>query len=110
MAEEMLFTVAGSVATPAQSISLEDAGLEERADLQEWVLSNPALLGEAVKIITFEFDGLPGTTTTGRGRITVLGLGADGRLVVAELKSNRTPDVEVLAIKYAAMASRILPE
>ena len=41
MAEEMLFTVAGSVAMPAQMISLEEAGLEQRADLQEWVLSNP---------------------------------------------------------------------
>ena len=40
----------------------------------------------------------------------MLGLGADGRLVVAELKSGRTPDTEVTAIKYAAMASRILPE
>ena len=34
----------------------------------------------------------------------------DGRLVVAELKSSRTPDTEITAIKYAAMASRILPE
>ena len=59
MAEEMLFTVAGSVAMPAQMISLEEAGLEQRADLQEWVLSNPAILGPAVKVVTFEFDGLP---------------------------------------------------
>ena len=59
MAEEMLFTVAGSVAMPAQTISLEEAGFEERADLQEWVLSNPAILGPAVKVITFDIDGLP---------------------------------------------------
>ena len=44
----MLFTVAGSVAMPAQMISLEEAGLEQRADLQEWVLSNPAILGPAI--------------------------------------------------------------
>jgi hypothetical protein len=110
MAEEMLFTVAGSVAMPAQMISLEEAGLEERADLQEWVLSNPAILGPAVKVVTFEFEGVPSAVATGRDRISVLGLGADGRLVVAELKSGRTPDTEVSAIKYSAMASRILPE
>ncbi|HXP33664.1 MAG TPA: DUF4268 domain-containing protein [Acidimicrobiales bacterium] len=110
MAEEMLFTVAGSVAMPAQMISLEEAGLEERADLQEWVLSNPAILGPAVKVITFEFDGVPTASGAGRDRIWVLGLGADGRLVVAELKSSRTPDTDVSAVKYAAMASRILPE
>ncbi len=106
----MLFTVAGSVAMPAQMISLEEAGLEERADLQEWVLSNPAILGSAIKVITFEFEGLPTAASAGRDRISVLGLGADGRLVVAELKSGRAPDTEVAAIKYAAMASRILPE
>ena len=116
MAEEMLFTVAGSVAMPAQVISLEEAGLEERADLQEWVLSSPAILGPAVKVITFEFDGLPSagtanaTANANRDRISVLGLGADGRLVVAELKSSRTPDTEVSAVKYAAVASRMLPE
>jgi hypothetical protein len=110
MAEEMLFTVAGSVAMPAQMISLEEAGLEERADLQEWVLSNPAILGPAIKVITFEFDGLPGPAGGSRDRITVLGLAADGRLVIGELKSGRTPDTEVNAIKYAALASRSLPE
>jgi hypothetical protein len=110
MAEEMLFTVAGSVAMPAQMISLEEAGLEQRADLQEWVLSNPAILGPAVKVVTFEFDGLPTAPGAFRDRISVLGLGADGRLVVAELKSGRTADTEVSAVKYAAMASRMLPE
>ncbi len=106
----MLFTVAGSVVMPAQMISLEEAGLEERADLQEWVLSNPAILGAAVKVVTFELEGLPAAVGTSRDRISVLGLGADGRLVVAELKSGRAPDSEVAAIKYAAMASRTLPE
>ena len=73
----MLFTVAGSVAMPAQMISLEEAGLEERADLQEWVLSNPAILGPAVKVITFEFDGVPTANgVAGRDRIWVLGLGS----------------------------------
>ena len=106
----MLFTVAGSVAMPAQMISLEEAGLEQRADLQEWVLSNPAILGPAVKVITFEFDGVPTSGGAPRDRVSVLGLGADGRLVVAELKSSRSADTEVTAIKYAASVSRMLPE
>ena len=110
MAEEMLFTVAGSVALPAQMISLQEAGLEQRADLQEWVLANPAILGPAVKVVTFEFDGLPAAGGANRDRVSVLGLGADGRLVVAELKSSRSADTEVTAIKYAAAVSRMLPE
>jgi hypothetical protein len=41
----------------------------------------------------------------------VLGLGDDGRLVVAELKRDQAPDtVEMQAIKYAAMASRFIPD
>ena len=110
MAEEMLFTVAGSVAMPAQMISLEEAGLEQRADLQEWVLSNPGILGPAVKVVTFEFEGLPPAGGANRDRVSVLGLGADGRLVVAELKSSRSAETEVTAIKYAAAVSRMLPE
>ena len=106
----MLFTVAGSVAMPAQMISLEEAGLEQRADLQEWVLSNPAILGPAVKVVTFEFDGVPTAGGAARDRVSVLGLGADGRLVVAELKNSRAADTEVSAIKYAASVSRMLPE
>jgi len=106
----MLFTVAGSVAMPAQAISLEEAGLEQRADLQEWVLSNPAILGPAIKVVTFEFEGVPTAGGAARDRVSVLGLGADGRLVVAELKNSRSADTEVSAIKYAAAVSRMLPE
>lgn len=41
----------------------------------------------------------------------MLGLGEDGRLVVAELKRDKAPDTtEMQAIKYAAMASRFTVE
>jgi hypothetical protein len=110
MADVMLFTIAGSVAMPAQEISLDEAGMHDRADLQEWVLSNPAILGQGVKVLSFEFDGLPASTGGNRDRISVLGLGADGRLVVAELKSGQIPDTDVPAIRYAAEASRTIPE
>ena len=45
-----------------------------------------------------------------RDRITVLGLGADGRLVVGRAEERPDPRHRGPAIKYAAMASRILPE
>jgi hypothetical protein len=53
---ERVFTVSGSVATPAQPITLAEAGLRERSDLQEWVLAHPEILGEGVLVVTFEFD------------------------------------------------------
>jgi uncharacterized protein DUF4268 len=110
MAEEMLFTVAGTVAVPAQMVTLEEAGLSERADLQEWVTTNPEILGQGIKIVTFDAD-LPGSATGPQhDRMSVLGLDQEGRLTVAELKWGRAPDVDVAAIKVAAQASRILPD
>ncbi len=108
----MLFTVAGSVAVPAQMVSLEEAGLAERADLQEWVTANPEILGPAVKIITFDLDrqGDASGSAVGHDRMSLLGLGQDGRLVVADLKWGKSSDVDVVAIKLAAQASRMLPE
>lgn len=110
MADEMLFTMAGSIATPAQMVSLEEAGLANRADLQEWLAANPEILGQAVKIVTFDLEGPGGSTGPGHDRLSVLGLDPDGRLVVAELKWGRTSDTDVGAIKLAAQVSRLLPE
>ncbi len=105
---ERVFTVTGSTAAPAQPVTLAEAGLKERSDLQEWVLAHPEIIGDDVVVVTFEFDrwqAFGGGRE--RDRLDVLGLGADGRLVVAELKRGRAPDtVEMQAIKYAAMASR----
>src|SRR5215469_17030329 len=100
MADEMLFTMAGSVATPAQTVSLEEAGLANRADLQEWLVANPEILGPAVKIVTFDLEGAGGGSGPERDRLSVLGLDQDGHLVVAELKWGRGADTDVGAIKF----------
>ncbi len=111
MPNELLFTVTGSSATPAQLVTLAEAGLRERRDLQEWVLAHPAILGDDIMVITFEFDRWWSSGAAPADRLDVLALGADGRLVVAELKRDRAPDtVEMQAVKYAAMASRFTPE
>jgi RecB family endonuclease NucS len=72
------------------------------------VLAHPEILGDGVLVVTFEFDRWQGSGgARERDRLDVLSLGADGRLIVAELKRDRAPDtVEMQAIKYAAMASR----
>jgi hypothetical protein len=109
MADEMLFTMSGSVATPARMVSLEEAGLGNRADLQEWLAANPEILGPAVKIVAFDLAG-PWGGSPPDDRLSVLGLDQDARLVVAELKWGRTSDTDVGALKLAAQASRMLPE
>lgn len=108
MATERVFTVEGETATPAVPISLAEAGLRERDDLQEWVISHPEILGPDVLVITFEFDRWRSSSgDRERDRLDVLGIDAEGRIVVAELKRDKAPEtVEMQAIKYAALASR----
>ncbi len=112
MPNEMVFTVNGTTAVPATPVSLVDAGLREREHLQEWVLEHPQILGDDVKIVSFEFGRW--TNTSGaveKDRLDVLGLDVDGQLVVVELKRDKAPDtVDMQALKYAALASRFTRE
>ncbi len=106
--DEILFSVDGATAVRAVPVSLAEAGFRERADLQEWVLAHPDILGTGVLPIAFEFDSWRNAAgERERDRLDVLGLGEDGRLVIVELKRDRAPEtVEMQAIKYAALASR----
>ena len=79
--------------------------------MQEWVISHPSILGDGVRVVTFEFDRWTSKAGDPRDRLDVLGLDQTGRLVVAELKRGTAPDTtEMQAIKYAAMASRFTVE
>lgn len=112
MADEHVFTVAGTTAVPATPITLAEAGFTERAHLQEWVIAHPEMLGPGVMIVTLEFDQWRSSSGGDeRDRLDILGLDVTGRLVIAELKRDVAPDtVAMQAIKYSAMASRFTPE
>src|SRR5262245_42684241 len=112
MTTELVFTVDGAKAEPARPVSLAEAGLRERRDLQEWVIAHPEILGPDVKVVGFEFNQWQSSGGTRElDRLDVLGIDQDGRLVVAELKRDGAPDtVHMQAIKYAAMASRFTEE
>ncbi len=108
---ELVFTVNGSTVSLVKPINLADAGLRERRDLQEWVISHPAILGPDIMVVTAEFDRWWSGAGRERDRLDVLGLHRSGDLVVAELKRGRAPEtVEMQALKYAAMASRFTVE
>jgi len=106
--DELVFNITKSAATPLRGVELASLNFLERSHLQEWVLQQPEIIGDDVLIITFEFDQWGVTSGSApKDRLDVLGLGSDGRLVVAELKRGRVPDaVDLQSIKYAAMASR----
>ena len=107
MTGELVYRVQGTSAQPMKVSTLEAAGLREREHLQEWVLANPEILGDDVLVVTSEFDQWFSKDGRDPDRLDILGLGADGRLVVAELKRDLTPDfVTMQAINYASRASR----
>ncbi len=111
MPSELIFTVQPGAAQPAQPISLAEAGLRERSDLQEWVRNNPEILGDDIRIVTFEFAAWQARDGRAADRLDLLGLDGEGRLLVAELKRGPAPDtVGMQAVKYAAFASRFTPE
>lgn len=110
--DEVLFTVVGDKATIAKTVRIEDLGLTEPYHLERWVMQYPETLGAGVLIVASQYDKWvsPGGAES-KDRLDLLGLGRDGRLVVAELKRGRSPDtVELQAVKYAAMASRFTLE
>ena len=60
LGDGFVFTVQSGVAHRAQPISLAASGFHERADLQEWVRNNPEILGDGVRIVTFEINAWQG--------------------------------------------------
>ncbi len=96
-------------ATELEPTSLVKLKLWERRDLQEWVLANPALVGDDVLFISTEFDGFDKTSD----RLDILGIkkvevedeNPFGRLVVIELKRDADHKHALQALQYAAHVS-----
>jgi hypothetical protein len=108
MSDEVLFTVVGDQAKLATTVKIEDLGMTEPYHLEKWVTTYPQALGSDVLIVASQYDRwISPSGVEARDRLDLLGLDADGRLVVAELKRGKAPDtVELQAVKYAAMSSR----
>jgi len=105
---EQVFTIDGSIAVPADPVTLAAIGLRERDHLQAWVLAHPEILGDDLMIVTEEFDRW--RTASGErdsDRLDVLAVDTDGRLVVAELKREKASDgVLNQVLNYGARVSR----
>ena len=84
--------------------SFGEEGVLERADLQRILRDQPEVLEEGLLIISEEF----GNWQDSNRRIDLLGLDAEGRLVVVELKRGETGDhMDLQAIRYAAMVANM---
>ncbi len=88
-------------------MSFAEAGVKERADLQEWVVAHPEVLGDNLLVVTVEYDSWRASDgVASKDRLDVLAMEPSGRLVVAELKRAEDRDVHLQAINYAALVSR----
>jgi hypothetical protein len=84
--------------------SFGQEGVLERADLQRLLRDQPDVLEEGLLIISEEF----GNWQDSNRRIDLLGLDAEGRLVVVELKRGETgAHMDLQAIRYAAMVANM---
>ena len=82
--------------------SFGEQGVLERADLQRMLRDKPKVLEEGLLIIAEEF----GSWQDSNRRIDLLGLDAQGRLVVVELKRGDTGQhMDLQAVRYAAMVA-----
>ena len=90
-----------------EEVEFSELGFQERRDIQEWVASNPGILGENLLIIAKEFSGFDRTNE----RLDLLAVDEDGKLVVIELKRDDTgADAHWQAIKYASYLHRAKAE
>ena len=82
--------------------SFTDLNIWERQHIEEWIRTNPEMLGEELLVVSIEFDRF----TNSNDRLDVLALDRAGNLVVIELKRGSTADyADLQAIRYAAMVS-----
>ena len=84
--------------------SFSEQGVLERGDLQRLLRDQPEVLEKGLLIISEEF----GSWQDSNRRIDLLGLDAQGRLVVVELKRGDTGQhMDLQAIRYAAMVANM---
>jgi len=76
--------------------SLVIEGKKEKYDLEEWILSNPKILGSDIAIIGRQ-------VTTSSGQLDLLGLDRNGNTIIVELKRDKlSREVIAQAIDYAS--------
>ena len=82
----------------------KEHGILERQDLEKWIETNPAILGEDLLIVTSEYDRFDKTNE----RLDLLAIDRDGNLVLIELKRDDSgKNLDLQALKYAAYCSTL---
>lgn len=108
--DELAFSVdlSSRKASLLSPITMAEAGIHERRDLQRWVEDHPEIIERDLLVITTEFDQWQLRDRRVPDRLDVLFLDSRGSLLVAELKRDIAQDTtELQALKYAAYCSQL---
>lgn len=89
-----------------EETTFKDIGCKERYDFQEWVVSEPTILGEELLIIQKEFNDFDNTSD----RLDLLAIDKNQNLVIIENKTDDSgKDVVWQAIRYASYCQTFTP-
>ncbi|HEY2415314.1 MAG TPA: hypothetical protein VGI40_23930 [Pirellulaceae bacterium] len=93
--------------TEVRQATFATLGVQERRDLEAWILSHPNVLGEPLLVVTTEFDRFDKSER----RLDILALDKEGALVVVELKLELSRSfADQQAVRYAAFCSTMTAE
>jgi len=100
----MIFSISAGLerATKINAGSFSGLSIWERTHIEEWIRSNPDILGEDLLVVSIEFDKFDKSSD----RLDLLAVDRQGNLVVVELKRDSAAGyADLQAIRYAAMVS-----
>ena len=100
----MIFSISHGLgkATKISATSFVELNIWERTHIEEWIRTNPEILGEDLLVVSIEFDRF----TKSSDRLDLLAVDRQGNLVVVELKRDSAAGyADLQAIRYAAMVS-----
>jgi alkylated DNA nucleotide flippase Atl1 len=105
-----VFTLGDSIKGSPKAIepsSFYGLGALEVQDVERWIRAQPSLLGEELLIVASQFAGFDRT----KDRPDLLALDGDGKLVVIEIKRDKSGSGQDLqALRYAAYVSTLQAE
>lgn len=105
----MIFSISTELdkANKITESSFTGLNIWERQHIEEWVRTNPEMLGEDLLVVSIEFDRFSNSSD----RLDVLALDRSGNLVVVELKRDSAAGyADLQAIRYAAMVASMTVE
>jgi hypothetical protein len=105
----MIFSISSSLDKASKIAESSFSGLNiwERQHIENWVRTNPEMLGEDLLVVSIEFERFSNSSD----RLDILALDRSGNLVVIELKREPTSGhADLQAIRYAAMVSSMTVE